>query len=71
MTRKPWKQKHNLNVPSTGSESVESRISKVEVTTIFKEESLQVCQDPFLKGSHLPWPDRPIQKSPEKKKKEI
>lgn len=35
MTRKPWKQKHNLNVPSTGSESVESRTSKVEVTTIF------------------------------------
>lgn len=47
MTRKPWKQKHNLNVPSTGSESVESRISKVDVTTIFKEESLQVCQDHF------------------------
>lgn len=36
MTKKPWKQKHHLNVLSTGSESVESRISKMKITISFK-----------------------------------
>lgn len=33
--KETWKQKHNLDIPRAGNESVKSRVSKVETTAVF------------------------------------